>query len=218
MLKEITLQYASWEEMPVEYQALFVQLMGNQAQRGRTFYALYFYWFNIAHECAHILREVYGIAAASPWVEERAATEFAVAYWKLFGEQARLNQLGEYLAEALRLLPNPILADIEPAEYFDAHYAEMTERPTDFAYLHFRWALERLAGPLDFTATLRSLITPDAIAGPTITPRFYPEIGPDLPLLIIPDMRELLALFGVSLPPVELVRCFSRALQFVSFG
>lgn len=218
MLKEITLQYSSWEEMPLEYQAFFIQLTGNQVQRGETFYALYFYWFNIAHECAHILREVYGITAASPWVEERAATEFAVAYWKEFGEQNRLSQLGEYLANALRLLPDPVMPSEDPPAYFDAHYAEMVERPTEFAYLHFRWVLERLDAPLDFTATLRSLITADATAGPTITPRFYPEIGPDLPLLIIPDMRELLAPFGVSLPPIELVRGFSRALQFVSFG
>lgn len=218
MLKEIVLQYSLWEELPADYQAFFIQLMGNQAHRGRSFYEMYFYWFNIAHQCAHILRKTYGMSAESAWVEERAAAEFAVAYWLVFGEEARLGQLGECLYDALRILPNPILPDEDPAEYFDAHYGETVQHPSEFAYIHFRWAVDALERRPDFLATLRSLVTPEARTAPAIAPRFYPDIDPDLPMLIIPDMRALLAEFEVELAPVELVRGFSRALQFVSFG
>ena len=213
-----TLQYTSWEELPADYQTFFIQLMDNQPQQGRTLFALYYYWFNIAHECAHILRKAYGTRAESRWVEENAATEFAVAYWRAFGEEGRLAQLRDCLEDALHLLPNPILPDEEPAAYFDAHYKELTETPHEHAYLQFAWVLENLEKKVDLTTALRTLVTEQAHAGPPMTPRFYAEIDVDLPLTIIPDLRQVLAAYNVTLPAVEIVRSFSPAMQLVSFS
>ncbi|MBI4786672.1 MAG: hypothetical protein HY782_06480 [Chloroflexi bacterium] len=213
-----TLQYTSWEELPVDYQAFFIELMDNQPQRGRVLFALYYYWFNIAHECGHILRKAYGTRAESRWVEEQAATEFAVAYWRAFGEEGRLAQLADCVEDGKRLLPNPILPDEEPAAYYDTHYTELTQTPHEHSYLQFAWVLDGLAKKQDLTAALRHLVTEQAHAGPPMTPRFYLDIDVHLPLTIIPDLRQVLAGHDVILPPVEIVQSFSPAIQFVGFG
>jgi hypothetical protein len=217
MINQYTFQYSSWDELPTDFQAFFTQLMGNELQVGHSFFSLYYYWYNVIHECGHILRKQYGTAAESRWIEESAVHDFAVSYWQNFGEQVRLDQLRDCLHEAIRLLPNPILPDEEPAQYFDTHHQELAQNPPEYAYLQFAWVLTSLEKNVDLVTALRSLISPSAQTAGPLSPRFYPEINVDLPLLIIPDMREVLSGYGIALPPVQIVRGFSPSLQFVSF-
>ncbi len=191
--------------------------MGNQVLAARNFFELYFYWFTIAHECGHILRKSYGTLSESRWVEEETANEFAVAYWRAFGETARLGQLARMVSTARSLLPNPILPDQNPSAYFDTHYEELAGNLPAQTYLQFSWMLQALDRPLDLAQVLRSDITQDGLAVDPPPPLAYPEVQAGLPLRIIPDMRAMLGRYGVRLPEVGVICAYSPEIQFVSF-
>ncbi|HEX9077778.1 MAG TPA: hypothetical protein VF932_18480 [Anaerolineae bacterium] len=218
MLNQVVFQYASWEELPGDYQAFYIQLMDNQYQKGRAFFELYFYWYNVAHEMCHVLRKHYGSTAESRWVDENAVTEFAVAYWREFGEHVRLDQLEECLHQSVRLLPNPIPPGMEPGPYFDANYEVLSTNPPEHGYLQFSWILASLERKTDLYGVLQKVVTPAAQRAAPADPRFYPDIDVDLPLAIIPDMRGMLAGYDVLLPPVQILRRFSPSIQLVGFG
>lgn len=218
MFQRATLQYSRWEDLPRDTQAFFVQIMEGQIQQARTFFELYFYWFNIAHECGHILRKYHGTTSESRWVDEDATNEFAVAYWRAFGESARLEELACLVSGARRLLPSPILQDEDSAAYFDAHYEELASNLPAQTYLQFTWVLHALDRPVDLAQVLRSQLTEDALITDPPPPLAYPEIQVGLPLRIIPDMRELLARYGVRLPQIAVVCAPSPGIQFVSFN
>ncbi len=218
MLSQVFFQYAAWDELPLDYQAFYIQLMDNQLQKGRAFFQLYYYWYNIAHEMCHVLRKYYGITAESRWVEETAATEFAVAYWREFGEVARLGQLEECLNTSIRLLPNPIPPSTETGPYFDANYAALSNNLPEHGYLQYRWVMEALERKTDLQSVLQKLVTPTARRVAKLPQRFYAQVDVDSPLTIIPDMRALLAGYEVVLPPVQVLHSFSPSVQLVSFS
>ncbi len=191
--------------------------MENQVQKARNFFELYFYWFNIAHQCGHILRKYHGTISESRWVDEDATNQFAVAYWHAFGETARLEELAHLISDARRLLPNPILPDQDPSTYFDAHYEEFTSNLPAQTYLQFTWVMHALDEAPEFSQVLRSQMTEEALAVEPAPPLSYPEIQVGLPLRIIPDMRQMLARYRVRLPEVAVICAPSPEIQFVSF-
>ncbi len=217
MFQRCILQYSRWEDLPEATQAFFVQIMDNQAFLGRDFFELYFYWFNIAHQCGHILRKYYGTLSESRWVDEEATNQFAVAYWRTFGELARLEQLAQLARGARRLLPNPILPDQDPPTFFDTHYDQFASNLPAQTYLQLTWVLDAVDRPVDLPQVLTAQITQDALAVAPPPPLAYPEVQAGLPLRIIPDVRTLLARYRVRLPEVAVVCAYSPEIQYVSF-
>jgi hypothetical protein len=216
-MKNIRLQYTSWEEMPSEAQALLAQWMSDDAERGRTFYELYFYWYNISHELGHVLRAHYGTSDSSPWGEETAVNEFAVAYWKGRGEAERLSYLRELVSDAFRRLEDPVPRDENRSSYFDAHHSELGSNPPAYGYYQFSMVFTALDRQLEIGQALHTLITPQAYAA--IPPRTapYSVVNADLPPRIVRDMRDYLAVYGVGLPGMQIVRSFSPMIQFVDW-
>ncbi|MGA9350544.1 MAG: hypothetical protein WBW48_17325 [Anaerolineae bacterium] len=216
-MQNIRLQYTSWEEMPTEVQALFVQWMDNRAEQGRAFYELYFYWFNIAHELGHALRAYYGTSDTSHWGEETAVNEFAVAYWKGRGEAERLLHLRELVGDAFGRLEDPVPPDEGRSSYFDTHYSELSSKPSAYGHYQFSMVLTALGKQLDIAQVLHTLIMPQAheAAPPPAAP--YSVINADLPARIVNDMRDYLASYGVGLPEIQVVRSFSPMIQFIDW-
>jgi hypothetical protein len=217
MMKNIRLQYASWDQLTPDFQAFFHFMLGADTARGRAFYELYFLWFSIPHEIAHVLREQYGRTDASHWVDENAATTFAVEYWRQRGETQRLGQLRAMLKGILQHLPNPVPPEMDRGEFFDARYDKLVRSASSFSQLLFSIALHAIESPLPWVDTVRSLINPLATSADTPPVGPYAAINPDLPRQIIEDMREFLHPFGITVPPIEIACEFGYQLQFVTW-
>jgi hypothetical protein len=216
-MKNIRIQYTSWEEMPADVQAFFIQWMGNDAERAQTFFELYFYWFVPAHEVAHALRGYYSTHESSHWREETACNSFAVAYWKTRGETKRLWDLREFVREAIGRVADPVPQGENRSDYFDRHYAELGSNPPAYGHYQFSMVLNALEEKLGLTEVLRMYIMPQATEGTAPSTSPYLSISPDLPIQIVHDMKDYLAPFGVDLPDIRVIRSYSPNIEFVDW-
>ncbi len=214
-LENVRVQFARWDQLPPDIQAWFAGLVGNQMERARSFYELYFYWYNIAHELGHVLQATYDAAAPSSFGEETSVNQFAVSYWYAGNESERLLQLGQWVREALGTLRDPVPADEERSAYFDAHVAELVKDPAAYGHYQFGMVLAALRQPMDLFHALRTFVTPEATQGQQKTQSAYPSVDADLPHRIVDDTRRVLVTYGVSLPDVQVVCAYSPMIQFV---
>lgn len=216
-MQNIRLQYTTWEEMPKEVQSLFDLWMDNRVGAGQTFYELYFYWFNIAHELAHVLRAHYGSQTDSHWKEETAVNDFAVAYWNGRGETERLFRLRGLVIDAFAKLEDPVPTGENRFDYFDNHYRELSTNALAYAHYQFSMVLSALEKQLDFSQALHSLIKTQVKEVAPQPAVLYSVIDADLPPRIVSDMRIYLAPYGVDLPEMQIVCSFSPMIQFVDW-
>lgn len=214
-MRNIRLQYAAWADLPADFQSLFIHWLGDDPARGQAFYELYFYWFNIAHEVAHVLREQYGATDRHHWRDEVAVNTFAVAYWGARGESERLRQLSESIGLLLSQLQDPTPSGAIPADYFDQYYSELAQDPPAFGYYHFSMVSAALAQPLSWPEALRTLITPDIVEAAPLAAEPYPAISVDLPPRIVRDLRADVKPYGLHLPEIQITCAFAPELQFV---
>lgn len=217
LLKNVRLQYARWDDLPIEVQNTFALWANGRLEEGRDFYRLYFYWYNVAREAACVLRASYGSTAADVWVEEDAMNRFAVAYWRAKGQSLRLLDLEKKLRILLANLPDPVPADQDRRAYFRRHYQEICANPTAFAYFQFRIALENLQQPIEFPTALRTLISPIASDGNTIP--LSPDIPMEetLPYFSVGDIAKTVSAYGLCMPEIQVTCAYHPALQFVQW-
>lgn len=218
-LKNTRLQYACWEDLPADIQTWFASLMGNRPERGKGFYELYFYWYNITHELGHVLRAYYGTGTVEsrPWDEEIAANHLAVAYWHARNEDERLSLLGDWVREARATLPDPLPPGEERSRYFNTHYVELGSNPPAYGHYQLGMLLEVLEQPMNLQQALGSLVTPEVREGTLANPPTDVVVDSDLPHRTVNDMREHLAAYGVKLPELQVVCSYSPMIQFVQW-
>ncbi len=213
----VRLHYALWEDIPAEVQDLFAVWMGGRPADGKSFYQLYFYWYNIIHNAGHMLRGVYHKQSASRWDEEMAANQFAVAYWRAKGQAMRLLELEKLVRLALRSQPTPTPADQDSVAYFNSHFQEVGRDAAAYGYYQFNMLLSSLQRPLDLPNALRTLVDPSAGDGSTIPllPDF--PIDDDLPFRIVNDLQRTMMAYGLRLPEIQVICMYSPQLNFVEW-
>lgn len=216
-MRNIRLQYAGWDDLPPDFQAFFHFMLGADTARGRTFYELYYLWFNIPHEIAHVLREKYGTTDDTHLADEIAVTAFAVAYWRQRGETQRLSQLAEMLRGILKHLPDPLPDGYDRGAYFEDYYDKLVASATRFCHYMFSMALAAIDAPAVWLDVLRAVITPTAQEAPSPIVGPYASINTLLPRQIVADMDEFLAPHGIEMPPITLGCGFEGQLQFATW-
>jgi hypothetical protein len=217
-MKNICLHFAPWEGMPPQLQTVFVHLMGGDPQVAREFYRLYFYWFNIAHEMAHILRAECGMATDSAgqlWQEEQAANDFAVAYWRHHGYQGRLRRLGQHVEGALSRMDNPVPAGHSAEAFFNQNYAQLARNPQQYGFFQFTFVQAALSKRIDLYTVLQTLISPHAVPASLEQRLPHYELDEQLPAAVIDDLREYLKPCDVILPPVAVLPDAGPMIQYV---
>lgn len=216
-MSEFDLYYTSWEEIPDEFQAPFIAMLSGSPVRAKDFYQLYFYWFNIAHEMAHILKHKYGTSkdlSGDVWREEQDCNDFAVAYWRHNRQESRLQTLGEWISEALSHLPDPVPADAEPQTFFNENYTELGKQPEKYGHFQFSFVKNAFKEKMDFITVLRTRIHPDAKPAVRDLHFDYEEISAALPPRVVEDLRRVIAPFGLALPSINVIQEFYPMLQF----
>lgn len=99
-----------WELASVEKRKPTIGLFGNE-DIARAFHKTYFQWYNLTHEFGHIFRRYHGIKM--DWTkdganEEQAVNDFAMEYWKKFGQKDKLEFIIKYIEEMLKVIPSPV--------------------------------------------------------------------------------------------------------------
>ena len=192
-------------------------LSGNPV-RARDFYQLCFYWFNIAHEMAHILKLKYGTSrylSGDFWQEEQDCNDFAVNYWRYNRQESRLQTLSKLISEALSHLPDPVPADARPQTLFNENYAELAKQLAKYGHFQFSFVKNALNEKMDLITVLRTRIHLDAKPAEHHLHFDYEEINAALPSRVVEDLRRFVAPFGVTLPSINVIREFYPMLQFV---
>ncbi len=216
-LTNIRLQYTRWEDLPSETQDLFITMMNEDAVQGGDFYRLYYYWYNVAHEIGHILRNLYGTATISAWNEENAVHQFAVSFWRAKGETERLVKLETLLRRALVHLPDPVPAQENRAAYLNNNNQVVTDELAANAHFQFNMVRSALAHPIEFSQALRSLISIRANDGITIPLQPDFPLDDELPHRTVHDLRKTLSAFGLKLPDIQIICFYTPALQFAAW-
>ncbi len=217
-IKNIRLQFARWDDLLVEDQAQFIDFMGGDPLRGQALYELYFYWYNIPHEIAHVLRTIYNPSGGNVWdqiwEEETAVNQIAVSYWRAKGQNMRLLQLENEIQHALMHIPDPVPANEDRVVFLNRHHHDLSDSAS-YAHYQFNMVRYALAHPLDLSQALKTLVSPLANDGATIplSPDF--PLDEDLPYRTVDDIRKTLYAYGLQLPEVQIICMYSPALQFV---
>ncbi len=209
-----TIQYALWEDLPPEVQALFAGFTGKGPEAGKALYELYFYGYNIPHEIGHILRAAAGTRTERQYDEEMSCNRFAVAYWRGRGAVDLLRRLEATLAECLARLADPCPPGADRAAYFNRHYQELIDPPS-YAHYQFNMVLSALAQPLGFGQALQALFNHASSRPARLPPLGEPRITPGLPARTLLEVRLALDDFGLPLPEIALQRLYTPAIQRV---
>ena len=138
-----------------EQQAGFAMLLGSENIRYK--FDLYFHWYNLVHEMGHCIVERYG-AKMTPLQEEMFVNRFAVGYYRLIGEDARLDELRQILQASVDAMPSPV----PEGEGFEAFYERIwgTEQLMNvmvYGYLQLNSVLMALKSESTLDAALQEL-------------------------------------------------------------
>lgn len=117
---------------PTEQKGMLRRLFGENAE---SKYELYFHWYNLIHELGHCVMMFNSDARPHPAEEEQLVNNFAVAYWRHYGELEKLEALTSLVREILPKFASP---DPDCAGYME--YAKRNwEQESFFTFNSYGW-------------------------------------------------------------------------------
>jgi hypothetical protein len=134
-----------WDELFDEQKELFKTLKGEYAEE---FFISMFNWFLIPHELGHFINPMED--SLSPYNRERAANEFAIAFYLSQKEsQEKLEYLEKSVPEVLDLLPKIEFNNYTEEEYFNMNYTKLGSNPNAYGYFQFKFIQDILENKED---------------------------------------------------------------------
>lgn len=153
--RRITLPF--WPELSPSARDLYAQIGGSANSAAGAFAAIN--WFYLPHELAHQVLIESG-ERFTRYEGERAATVWAIAYWRLRGEHARLEYVRRLAtAAAERMAPaDPTPPGADRVQHFNDNYAALVANPPAYVVYHMRMLSELLteSSAPDFAWLVRS--------------------------------------------------------------
>lgn len=65
-------------------------------------FELYFHWYNVVHEIGHAVMDFNCESRPHPVEEEQLVNDFAVAFWRMYGEKGKLEAVHAIIEDALQ--------------------------------------------------------------------------------------------------------------------
>lgn len=193
-----------WDKGSEAAREPFIKLFSDEYKAGQ-FHRIYFQWYNIIHEFCHILKfHQYGIQV--DWSkegasEEQAVNDFAVAYWKKFGESSKLEFIMNEINGILKRIPNPVPKGEEFLHYFNTHFGEETSSVELYGFLQFTCVKRAF----DSSETLSEVLNRFGIKNNDICEKKLIYTDGYHPQIIVDDCCKILNEMGVKTPKVEVV-------------
>jgi len=100
-------------------------------------FELYFHWFNLIHELGHVIIEFSSHQRVDPAEEELLVNEFAIAYWKHYGEKEKFQELEWIVTKGLERfgIPN----DLKVEEDFITYAKEKWRTEEFWSFNSYGW-------------------------------------------------------------------------------
>lgn len=189
-----------WNMASEENKKPYMSLFSNEQEAGE-FHKTYFQWYNIVHEFCHHLRRHHNIYV--DWnkegaYEEQVVNDFAVAYWKKFGEASKLKYIIDSIEEILSRIPNPIPKDEDFIDYFNQHFQEANTVEL-YGFLQFTCVKRAFYSSENLSDVLKRF----GIKNRDIDKRQLIYENDYHPQKIIDDCCKILNDMGVTTPSVE---------------
>lgn len=195
--KIITGQYPKSDE---QSQKFLEYLFGPKAEYR---YELYFHWYNLIHELGHGIMMFNNPASPHPAVEEQMVNDFAVAYWRQYGEAEKLWELEELVTQTLAKFP--ALTDGDYLEYTKAHWGEKIFQTFEgYGWFQFSSVQRALSRNMSLEQALRNLCPFSSIPQEKRILQF--DVNESMAQTVVADVIGILRQWGVKLPeeiPVE---------------
>jgi hypothetical protein len=134
-----------WDELFDEQIELFKTLKGEYAEE---LFISMFNWFLIPHELGHFINPMED--SLSPYNRERAANEFAVAFYLSQKEyREKLDYIEKTLPGVLDLIPKIDFNCLSEEEYFNVNYTKLGSNPYAYGYYQFKFIIDILENKED---------------------------------------------------------------------
>lgn len=200
-----------WKGASADKKRLFLPFFSDD-EDGAKFHKLYFQWFNIIHEFGHILRNHHGInldLSNNGADEEQAVNNFAVAYWREFGEPDKLGEIEKGVNEICKRYASENPHEDDFLDYYNRKIPNMVS-VEEYGIFQFASVKRAFDSDISFYAVLRDFgFKALKKAGSEIFS--YPDDCQ--PQKIINDCRCMLDEAGVSTPETKVVLVDDPAVQ-----
>jgi hypothetical protein len=200
-----------WNKASEDTKQPFINLFSDEHIAGE-FHRMYFQWYNIIHEFGHLLREHHGLHV--DWSkegasEEQAVNDFAMAYWKKFGETSKIEFIMNSIKDILNRIPNPVPKDEDFLGYFNKHFSEAQQNVELYGFLQFTCVKRAF----DSSETLNEVLNRFGITNGDICGKELIYTNGYHPQRIIDDCIKILNQMGVSTPNAEVVLLDNPLIQ-----
>ena len=168
--------------------------------RAAAWFELYFYWYNLIHELGHGVMWFYCNPRPHPVEEEVLVNQFAVAYWRHYGETEKLAALKDLLAYALQQYVRP--TDKNAIDYAkEAWDQKMIFNFNNYGWFQMSCVADIMQNPIGLHAVLEQMGVPNVASQPEKLLRY--DLNDETPTCIVRDAAAILREWGAELPDVH---------------
>lgn len=166
-------------------------------------YELYFHWYNIMHELAHLIVSFNGAERLTDTAEEQYVNDFAVAYWALYGEDEKNDQLSSIVKYGLCQFISPSPDGENYLDFFQRNWGNgALYNFNDYGWFQFNCvntslhSHETLAHVIQRRFGIREKFVHERIS--------YDMHDENTSQRIVDDARAILTGWGLTIPPVTI--------------
>lgn len=185
-----------------EERAMLHQLFGAQAERD---YEIYFHWHNLLHEIGHAIMMFHALQRPHPMHEEQLVNDFALAYWRHYGEDEKILMLSELVRRAVGRFTAPTAMD-----YMDYAVANW-RNPAFYSFDQYGWfQFSCVEKSITQKRSLAQVLEQMGVCVQTQPERetLSYEINADMARRVVTDAARNLKTWGVLLPDeMQVVFC-----------
>ena len=184
-----------------EQNELVTRILGGA--HAAEWFEIYFHWYNLIHELGHGIVWFYAEQRPHPVDEEVLVNQFAVAYWRHYGEKSKLEALGDMIAYALQQYERPARESISAMEYAKENWGQETlHNFNNYGWFQMSCVADVMQEDIGLQAVLKKMGVPNAAPQPQRLLRY--ELNMETPAIIVEDAAAMLRAWGVALPDIRI--------------
>lgn len=181
---------------PLEQQLMIRHLLGENVE---YHFEIYFHWYNMIHELGHAIFEYNCPNRLHPADEEQLVNQFAIAYWRHYGEIEKLESLCSIVHDSLRKFVVPTDNAKDHLSYAKEHWG--TEELYDFnnyGWFQFSCVEYSISQHLSLEQALSDMGLTQVQRQQRVL--FQYNVDEMMPYKVIEDAKKALCCWGIKLP------------------
>lgn len=162
-------------------------------------FKIYFHWYNMIHELGHAIIEYNCLTQPHPVDEEQLVNNFAIAYWRYYGEVEKLQTLSSIICESLTKFIVPTQNNKDHISYARELWgSEELCSFNNYGWFQFSCVEKSISSPI----TLDQALIDMGLIHIQPQEKILLEYNVDemMPFKVIEDAKKVIRQWGISLP------------------